>query len=742
MERRKFVQLVSILGIGAVAGCGTDDVLTGGSSEGTAVSAAASGSTVTSASGKAGLLQAVQKFRDGLSANDPAPVHVAAVAVKLADLGFTEIVTDGLRIDAKFSDGFPVTIVFQNTFGLPLDPNTVLGTFEPLLPVVEEGVNPDPIQTVNPVPTSPREQLPAAGRAFVLEMFPTADQASHIVLSQFGGSEVDSTLSAKQLQNAGYSVTHLRSADIATLRGAPFNNGQIEVLVLFSHGNSGKFSSLGQNEVGPALPHVVATNQVVDFQRFNNLDFDAQLKDDILQNRVHLVNINTITDNLTTGVTLGLSRPSTWLLAITPAFVEKYWKFAPSSFMYDGCCFGSADLPWRQALFGAGLTRYLGWSQSVLNPLAHRAGRWLVDKMAGLNSYSPTANPPERPFDLDPCWARITNAELKGQPSEVDLTKSHFKEGDYVQDAVLGFFEPDTPNPDRFIGLVPTIASAQLKLEPSGQRRTLVKFAGTLAAANREVRFNGNPIPIFSEPDTFLLPDNIAGALQVVAGNRKSNKRAIHRWRFRMQATQFLGPNGFASESGQLFFTFHLQPEILLCLNKFRSQPASLPAEDFSGLLTNNTSCGLVEAGGSEVSGSKRYDLSLANGPQTLQYSFGPPSSQQASGTFGLGFDPTKILSDGLVGFNLGARVNNALLLTETNLQNGAVTQRFLHAVFESAGMRQIGTAAAPLNVPVDVSQMTFAGANFDDQGANGRRVSFNSAPREGTLQRDLDPRV
>lgn len=122
-----------------------------------------------------------------------------------------------------------------------------------------------------------------------------------------------------------------------------------------------------------------------------------------------------------------------WHYSITETFVRKYqWRFGPNSMVFFTACSSAslAAVPFRDALFEAGVSVYVGWSRVVRNDDANYAVEFLMDRLLGANQssdFNDPENPPQRPF---PYTDILTEMRARTKENGLKYNESEVKPGD------------------------------------------------------------------------------------------------------------------------------------------------------------------------------------------------------------------------------------------------------------------------------------------------------------------------
>jgi hypothetical protein len=294
--------------------------------------------------------------------------------------------------------------------------------------------------------------------------------------------------------------------------------------------------------------------------------------------------------------------------AITPAFVNMYWKagtFSNNSLVYIDACKSDVDPNWKNAIMAAGASVYAGWLDDTGDPFAGKTARLAFDRMLGANRYCPETSPnvavtpcavgqaaspifPQRPFN----YAAVSNTEF-----------ARHALGTYLN-LTSGFsttlnFTPPTPGPT-FGLLAPSIMNMQVD-ETVGNAGQLTIFGsfGTdpRTAGTGSVQIGGNDANIASwDPAGIVvnLDPNSSGDVQVRVRGHQSNVAQLTMWQGQFNF-QLSGPQSISETT-----TYNLN--IRQDIRQYRKVIHDPPGEPVSSFLTvMPTSTVNYSCGGSDV---------------------------------------------------------------------------------------------------------------------------------------------
>lgn len=218
----------------------------------------------------------------------------------------------------------------------------------------------------------------------------------------------------------------------------------------------------------------------------------------------------------TLAQTLGKGNPPK--LAFTSKFVTQYLNFAPNSLVITfSCNSGNAQsMGFRGALKAKGAGTIVGWD-GLSSPNGYPAIRLLVDRMAGVNKFEPTAMP-NRSFVF---------ADVMKYLGQRGLLTSDGVEDDSGHITPNAFLKTDGSG---FTKLAPVITHLEMKAD------NLLAVHGDFGAEPGEVSVGGVPVNAVwgSTEVKALLANATHGDVVVTAKNLKSNPRQLGSWQGRV----------------------------------------------------------------------------------------------------------------------------------------------------------------------------------------------------------------
>ncbi|MBK8051288.1 MAG: hypothetical protein IPK16_31820 [Anaerolineales bacterium] len=258
--------------------------------------------------------------------------------------------------------------------------------------------------------------------------------------------------------------------------------------------------------------------------------------------------------------------------AITASFVTAYMQFAPHSLVFfNGCSSMSAGASALRTAFGqAGATMYLGWTLTVMDPAAVRAGWFLFDRLLGSNFYQPET-PDQRPFDLQSVMTDIQN---RGYDQSVycNNKKPTCPPGNVVT-STLQLQALTSITDDQFSLLTPTIKRMETDDPPCcDEPRPIIwlNLEGQFGSVQGDVLVDNQSLPILSWSCDLIraeLPAHgpgSAGPVTVTVRGHASNAAPLTEWRGRVTWDEEYdrlggGPGPYAEVACDLHFrsNFH-----------------------------------------------------------------------------------------------------------------------------------------------------------------------------------------
>lgn len=95
----------------------------------------------------------------------------------------------------------------------------------------------------------------------------------------------------------------------------------------------------------------------------------------------------------------------------TKAFVTTYMDLPPNSLVYVDAC-SSLDQGMIEAFQSKGAVTYFGWTRPTADIDAYNTARYFFDRVLGANLVDPSADPPQRPFDIASVYADLQAHDL------------------------------------------------------------------------------------------------------------------------------------------------------------------------------------------------------------------------------------------------------------------------------------------------------------------------------------------
>jgi hypothetical protein len=219
-------------------------------------------------------------------------------------------------------------------------------------------------------------------------------------------------------------------------------------------------------------------------------------------------------------------------------FITDHWiednigPFAQDSLVWFSACKSNSAGSQRfvQACLAKNAGLYVGWNSWVFSNACIVAGRFVFDRLTGLNIANPSESPKQRPFDYEPVWEDLKKRGLdkhpngRGGTTELKFTASGAK---------FGILNPSI---------------SYVLVDESEDKAVLKGIFGSKTAANRKVLIAGQEVGIDDWQENQIkvtIPrtgTGSAGDVQVIVGDRKSNIRRITAWdltmRYRWQDTE------------------------------------------------------------------------------------------------------------------------------------------------------------------------------------------------------------
>lgn len=223
--------------------------------------------------------------------------------------------------------------------------------------------------------------------------------------------------------------------------------------------------------------------------------------------------------------------------AITPKWITRYWKFAPSSLVWISACSSQSAAAQGivQACLGVGAGAVAGYTDVVLASDSDRVQRFMIDRLVGANVLSPKEATPQRSFDYDKLLVALAQQVGNSFPARNAMT--------------------GTVIPGRFVSLKITKGTDNLGLLAPSIAYVLIDemtdkaiLKGTFGIeTDGKVFIDGveTTVEQWGENEVRChLPRSGAGSagdVQVVVRGHKSNVRRISRWT--IEGTYHARPN-------------------------------------------------------------------------------------------------------------------------------------------------------------------------------------------------------
>ena len=317
-----------------------------------------------------------------------------------------------------------------------------------------------------------------------------------------------------------------------------------------------------------------------------------------------------------------------WHWAITPAFVNTYWKpgtFSANSLVYFDACQSDVDANWKAAIMAAGASVYAGWSDDTKDRFASETARLVFDRLLGANEFCPETSPntlptlcvpgkanppifPQRPFT----YASVVNTEYlyhdlgfnTDLDSKIAGTKLIFTPS--AEGSGFGLLAPSisymvmNEGDDSIVGEPGQLTIYGIFGNDPGEGGS-VQVGGTIEMQNGiPVVIGGKSVDIESWNLDHIVVDlplsgtGSAGNVQVAANGHVSNVAQLTEWR--NQSDQFAFTlNSAGSLQQQQNFAFHLRADI----RKWRKVIHDPPTEPFVIIISANDSMATVSSTGS-----------------------------------------------------------------------------------------------------------------------------------------------
>lgn len=359
---------------------------------------------------------------------------------------------------------------------------------------------------------------------------------------------------------------------------------------------------------------------------------------DYAQRNVVLMNI--VWDKIPTWGGLFEDAANCWVYAITPGFVEKYWKINPDGYVSLVACHSgqACASKMRSAIIGAGASVVSGWTEAVDVNFARKSTFFFFDRMMGANSFSTyKCDPPQRPFPRGAVLAAMQEKNLSLDP---------FKGAQFM------FFTSNASN--TFGMFTPTIERLKIddlndKLKITGnfgndRENTVVKIQDQQRAIQA---FKENEITIELKPEDY-------GDVQVLVNNHPSNKVQLTQWP--LQITWTVTYCGTAHQ--EMKINAFLRGDV----HEARSKPEENPKAQITDLLLSKASTATHRSWGSYT----EDDVTVSfNGSGSIATTYDDPYSYGVNGlTVWAQYDPD---ASGRLAWHLFGFKNDATTATASN---------------------------------------------------------------------------
>ncbi len=546
-------------------------------------------------------LAAVDERLQSLSPDNLDAAQQAIVALLRSDAAIEQVGTneDG-SVWARFTDGRPLIVDLRNAI-----PEELLTQILALPP--EPPIDPPPL----PEPTRPRQRPKEGGRQQAQDNSSIPKGTKVFLFNNYGPSlQIDSHLEHLEAwleESAGYQV-----ANIGLQRGIIEHLRFVrEAAVLYIIG-PGDLGYVAQADSGAAEVRVYAMGTQT--LRSEDGSTDAEFEDELREGTVGYLHTPTIV--LLPGSGQRFGRSSYRHYFITPAFIDKWWRFVPGAQVYLDIDHSAADNGPVRACTDQGAHSFIGWTNAVREEDSIETAQYYFSRAVGaLEGYDGAVvskeTPNQRPFatvkliENMATRQRTTPHAVPGLgPTTLgeSFTPRSLFDGTAGQTAQLDLLVVDGVSSPL---LRPGISNLNFT---DDSQNILTHEEGTLGiAGDFGDEYSSLVVTVGEEPATIreagtgfllcLISPTAKGPVEVEIGGHKSNPRTLTLWTGTASVRE-------ASNSG---VTTELNLEVLIRgdVQNYRARPGEPPEEwanGFSGVCIPSLS-GIIEH---QASGSVR----------------------------------------------------------------------------------------------------------------------------------------